>query len=90
MGQMKFGLAYIDSIYLHDTPNKGLFAGADRNLSNGCVRLEDAPRFARWLLGSEPLTGSAAPEQHVALPRGVPITITYLGSHAQMQLAGLQ
>lgn len=90
MGQMKFSLAYIDNIYLHDTPNKDLFVGTDRNLSNGCVRLEDAPRFARWLLGSEPLPGSAAPEQHVALPRGVPITIAYLGSQAQMQLAGLQ
>ena len=51
--QIKFGLAAGTGIYLHDTPNKELFAKAERNLSNGCVRLEDAPRFARWLLGDE-------------------------------------
>jgi murein L,D-transpeptidase YcbB/YkuD len=90
MGQMKFYLADDDGIYLHDTPKKELFAQADRNISNGCVRLEDAPRFARWLLGREPQPGSAAPEQHVAIPGAVPITIAYLDARAQMQLAGLQ
>ena len=53
MGQLKFNLANADGIYLHDTPKKELFAQDQRNLSNGCVRLEDAPRFARWLLGNE-------------------------------------
>jgi L,D-transpeptidase YcbB len=90
MGQMKFYLADDDGIYLHDTPKKELFAQADRNLSNGCVRLEDAPRFARWLLGKDPLPGSAAPEQHVEIPGAVPITIAYLDARAQMQVAGLQ
>ena len=90
MGQMKFNLANADGIYLHDTPKKELFAQAERNLSNGCVRLEDAPRFARWLLGNDPPLGSAPPEQHVPVPDAVPITIAYLDSRAQMQLAGLQ
>jgi murein L,D-transpeptidase YcbB/YkuD len=91
MGQMKFDLANAGGIYLHDTPKKELFAQAERNLSNGCVRLEDAPRLARWLLGNDPPPpGSAAPEQHVALPRSVPITITYLDTPALLQLAGLQ
>lgn len=90
MGQLKFDLPDGDGIYLHDTPRKELFAKDDRKLSNGCVRLEDAPRLARWLLGRDLQLGHAAPEQHVALPRGVPITISYLGARAQMQLAGLQ
>ena len=91
MGQLKFNLANADGIYLHDTPKKELFAQADRALSNGCVRLEDAPRFARWLLGSDPPLGLAVPEQQVPLPTGgVPVTIAYLNSNAQMQLAGLQ
>jgi len=42
------------------------------------VRLEDAPRLARWLLGSDPRSAGASPEQHVRLPKGVPIYITYL------------
>jgi L,D-transpeptidase YcbB len=90
MGQMKFSLAYSDGIYLHDTPNKDLFSKSDRNISNGCVRLEDAPKFARWLLGDDPRPDSAAPEQQVALPTAVPVTIAYLDWRAQMQLAGLQ
>lgn len=90
MGQMKFSLENANGIYLHDTPNKDLFAKTERNLSNGCVRLEDAPRFARWLLGEDPPLASSPPNRHVRIPAAVPIAITYLDSRAQMQFAGLQ
>jgi len=91
MGQMKFNLANAAGIYLHDTPHKELFAKDERNLSNGCVRLEDAPRFAHWLLGQDPPLRGATPDEHVAIPTGgVPVTIAYLDPRAQMQLAGLQ
>ena len=87
MGQMKFAFANDDGIFLHDTPRKELFDEAQRMLSAGCVRLEDAPRFARWLLGRDPAMDSAEPERHVALPRPVPILIAALDSTTQMQLA---
>jgi len=91
MGQMKFNLANVDGIFLHDTPNKEPFAKDERNLSNGCVRLEDAPRFARWLFGHDVPLQTAAAEQKVPLPAGgVPVAIAYLDSRAQTQLAGLQ
>jgi murein L,D-transpeptidase YcbB/YkuD len=90
MGQMKFDLANSSGIYLHDTPKKDLFAKTERSLSNGCVRLEDAPRFARWLLGGDPPPNTVGPDQHVAIPGAMPITIAYLDSRAQMQMAGLQ
>lgn len=77
MGQMKFGLLNGGGIFLHDTPRKELFDEADRNLSSGCVRLEDAPRLARWLLGHDPALASAKPEQVVPLPKPVPVVITY-------------
>jgi murein L,D-transpeptidase YcbB/YkuD len=89
LGQFKFDIPDGDGIYLHDTPKKELFAQDDRNLSHGCVRLEDAPRLARWLLGNDPPTATV-PEQHIALPKPVPITIAYLDARAQMQVAGLQ
>lgn len=89
MGQMKFSLVTGDGIFLHDTPSKELFAKTERNLSNGCIRLEDAPRLARWLLGRDPDLESAAPEQHVPLPSAVPIIIAYLGAQAQVQLASV-
>jgi murein L,D-transpeptidase YcbB/YkuD len=78
MGQVKFSFPNGEGIYLHDTPDKALFDEAQRTLSNGCVRLEDAPRLARWLMGSDPRAAGDSPEQHVRLPQGVPIYITYL------------
>ena len=81
MGHIKFGFANSSGVYLHDTPKKELFAGGDRDLSNGCVRLEDADRLGRWLLGRDPTTDSAAPEQQVLLPKPVPVYVTYLTAH---------
>jgi murein L,D-transpeptidase YcbB/YkuD len=89
LGRFKFDIPYSDGIYLHDTPKKELFAQDQRALSHGCVRLEDAQRLAQWLLGREPPAASV-PEQQVALPRPVPITIAYRKPGAQTQLAGLQ
>ena len=89
LGQFKFDLPDSDGIYLHDTPKKELFAQEDRNLSHGCVRLEDAPRLARWLLGKDPPV-AAAPEEHVLLPKPVPIRISYLDSRSQSLLASLR
>ena len=78
MGRMKFMLPNDLGIYLHDTPDKQLFAEADRRFSSGCVRVEDAPRLARWLFGKVPTTRSRAPEQRVNLREPVPVYITYL------------
>ncbi|MES2001374.1 MAG: L,D-transpeptidase family protein [Pseudomonadota bacterium] len=78
MGKMKFGFPNASDIFLHDSPNKDLFAQDDRSLSHGCIRLSDAPRLARWLLGRDPTTEDQKPEQHVLLPTPVPIYVTYL------------
>ena len=89
LGHFKFDLPNGDGIYLHDTPRKELFAQDKRDLSHGCVRLEDAPRLARWLLGKEP-PAAAAPEENILLPRPVPITISYLDPGSQTQIAMLR
>jgi murein L,D-transpeptidase YcbB/YkuD len=78
MGKLKFNFANPEGIYLHDTPNKALFAQSNRALSNGCIRLEDAKRLGRWLMGREPVAPSSAAEQHVTLPAGIPVYVTYL------------
>lgn len=79
MGAMKFMLPNRLGIYLHDFPDKSLFARSDRRISSGCVRLEDAPRLARFLFaGKPPRPAGPAPEQSVDLPRPVPVYITYL------------
>jgi L,D-transpeptidase YcbB len=88
LGHFKFDLPNSDGIYLHDTPKKELFAQEQRALSHGCVRLEDAQRLARWLLGKDP-PAAAAPEDNILLPKPVPITISYLDQQAQLRLASL-
>jgi murein L,D-transpeptidase YcbB/YkuD len=79
MGRMKFMFPNAAGIWLHDTPEKEKIEDAARLESNGCVRLEDAARFARWLFnGRPPSPKGARPEQKVDLPQLVPIYITYL------------
>ena len=78
MGAIKFGFANDHGIYLHDTPAKKLFAKAKRAYSLGCVRVEDAPRLARWLFGQDPPPITDLPEQHVRLGSPVPIYLTHL------------
>jgi L,D-transpeptidase YcbB len=79
MGKMKFMFPNSEGIWLHDTPEKEKIEDAARLESNGCVRLEDAPRFSRWLFnGRPPKTQGARPEQKVDLPQLVPLYITYL------------
>ena len=78
MGKIKFPFPNDIGVYLHDTDHLELMALNDRHLSNGCIRLEDAQRLGRWLMGTQPTTTSLAPEQQVALPRGVPVYLTYI------------
>ena len=84
MGRVKFGFPNAYDIYLHDTPNKELFAQDDRDRQ---PRLHSA-----WRMRSGSRTGcsgatrrraSKAPEQNVTLPTPVPIYITYLTAQAQ-------
>jgi len=79
MGKMKFMFPNAQGIWLHDTPEKEKIEDAARLQSNGCVRLEDAARFSRWLFnGHPPSAKGARPEQKVNLPAPVPLYITYL------------
>jgi murein L,D-transpeptidase YcbB/YkuD len=78
MGRVKFMFPNKLGIYLHDTPQKTLLKEDSRMFSAGCVRLEDAPRLARWLFGKPVPMGSGKPERRVDLPDPVPVYITYL------------
>jgi L,D-transpeptidase YcbB len=78
MGDIKFMMRNDFGIYLHDTPNKELFAAADRWKSNGCVRVEDARRLARWISRDIVATQPKGPGEILALEDPVPVYITYL------------
>ncbi|EEP96673.1 Peptidoglycan-binding domain 1 protein [Yersinia aldovae ATCC 35236] len=50
LGRFKFNMPSSDAIYLHDTPNHGLFQKDIRALSSGCVRVNKASDLANMLL----------------------------------------
>jgi L,D-transpeptidase YcbB len=54
LGRVKFIFPNEHSVYLHDTPAAGLFARARRDLSHGCIRVEDAAGLAAWVLRDRP------------------------------------
>jgi murein L,D-transpeptidase YcbB/YkuD len=78
MGDVKFEFPNPEGIYLHDTPLKQYMKQNVRQLSNGCVRLEDAMRFGQWLTGAPLPVAGATPEQKIVLAEPVPIFITYM------------
>jgi len=78
MGRVKFEFPNPQGIYLHDTPEKALMRKDERTASSGCVRLEDAQRLGRWLMGKPLPRKVAEPEKRMNLPQLVPVYITYL------------
>ena len=83
MGEMKFNMPNDFGIYLHDVPDfeHDLFKKDDRWISNGCIRVEDAHRLAKWLFGDVPHP-SGTPEENVDIPDPVPVYVTYLTAEA--------
>jgi murein L,D-transpeptidase YcbB/YkuD len=79
MGMMKFMLPNYFGIYLHDSPEKEHFTKNELWISNGCVRVEDYKRLAKWLFdGSVPKGNNPKVEQEVDLPKPIPVYMTYL------------
>lgn len=79
LGKMKLDMPNEHAIFLHDTPNRGLFASSQRALSHGCVRTERATELAMTMAI---LGAGLAPEQGVAIVNSgkytrVPMTRTF-------------
>jgi len=81
LGRVKFMFPNEFNIYLHDTNARHLFAQTDRNLSHGCIRVEDPVWLASFVLGepeSEIRRRMASPEtENVQVPRKIPVHILY-------------
>jgi murein L,D-transpeptidase YcbB/YkuD len=82
MGDIKFMMPNDLGIYLHDTHDRTVFTKANRWISNGCVRVEDAQRLAAWLFGAAPPTGDPTVERRVEMAEPVPVFLTYLTAAA--------
>lgn len=88
LGQMKLVMPNPYSVYLHDTPNKTLFAEPVRTFSHGCIRVGGAIDLDKTLLES-----AVTPEQidaildsrkttRLSLPRAIPVYIAYFTAEA--------
>ncbi|MDP9423912.1 MAG: L,D-transpeptidase family protein [Pseudomonadota bacterium] len=83
LGQVKFDMENNQSIYLHDTPAKTLFAEVERHRSHGCVRVEGAVDFAMQLASENGVLPdlqeglASGDETFVKLKRAIPVRLLY-------------
>ena len=84
LGRIKFMFPNDFSVYLHDTPSRGLFAAGHRAFSHGCMRVEDPFALAEAVLGPgsgwseervKRLIGGS--ERYINLSKPLPIHIEY-------------
>jgi len=54
LGRIKFMFPNKFDVYLHDTPERGLFSRAARDFSSGCIRVEKPLELAEYLLRDDP------------------------------------
>ncbi|HBC53882.1 MAG TPA: peptidoglycan-binding protein [Alphaproteobacteria bacterium] len=54
LGGVRFTLTNDFGIYLHDTPDRGLFSRNKRDFSSGCVRVQEAEQLALFALHGDP------------------------------------
>jgi murein L,D-transpeptidase YcbB/YkuD len=91
LGVVKFLFPNRHAVYLHDTPNKGLFNERVRMFSHGCMRVRNPVRLAEILLGEDngwdkskvdDLIENGPEEDEVALTQPIPVHVTYFTAWA--------
>jgi murein L,D-transpeptidase YcbB/YkuD len=80
LGRLKIMFPNSHDIYMHDTPQKSLFARDSRAFSHGCVRLEDPGAMAAAVLGISSEEVAAEINKGRNMRRNVPSKIpVYVG-----------
>jgi murein L,D-transpeptidase YcbB/YkuD len=85
LGAVKFVLPNTMDIYLHSTPAQQLFGETRRDFSHGCIRVEDPPALAAFVLRDQPAwtaerirEAMASGKQSTALlTRPLPVVLFY-------------
>jgi L,D-transpeptidase YcbB len=85
LGRIRFNFPNKFLVYQHDTPDKYLFAKAERAYSHGCMRVQNPDQYASVLLGIQgenytpekirSMYGSS--EIDLKFPTPIPVNITY-------------
>ena len=74
LGVVKFRFPNRHDVYMHDTPEKHLFAQSNRAFSHGCIRVQNPMRLAEVLLAHD--KGWSAERVQSMLGRTGPIDVT--------------
>jgi len=85
LGLIAFMFSNSYNVYMHDTPERELFANSRRDFSHGCIRLENAFDLAEWVLRGNPgwtpdrirAALNDAATQQVDLVHPIPVGIVY-------------
>ena len=85
LGQVMLDSPNDFDVYLHDTPGKALFANDNREMSNGCVRVQQILPLAALVLADDKEVGmdrlkktiASGRTQHLALDQPMPLYMVY-------------
>ena len=87
LGLVKFMFPNQFNVYLHDTNAHYLFDRTRRDFSHGCVRVQDPPKLAEWLLRDnskwdadtiqQTMNDDQVINKTVSLPHQIPIVLFY-------------
>jgi murein L,D-transpeptidase YcbB/YkuD len=85
LGLVKFIFPNSDAVYMHDTPARQVFSRSRRDVSHGCIRVEDPMALAEWALADLPgwsrerirAAANGAPNQRVDLPEPIQVVLFY-------------
>ncbi len=95
LGSVKFMFPNTYLVYLHDTPKTELFSRSRRDFSYGCIRVQDPPALAAWVLRSKPewtperIQASMNGEKSVQVNLSSPIPVLILYATARVDEDGL-
>jgi len=54
LGVVRININNPYGVYMHDTPEKGIFGDDDRFVSSGCIRVQNVRDYVAWLLRDTP------------------------------------
>jgi len=86
LGLAKFIFPNDDNVYMHGTPATQLFSRSRRDFSHGCIRLEDPPKMAVWVLRDpvkwplkevQTAMNEGKDSRRVSLTKPLPVVIYY-------------
>jgi murein L,D-transpeptidase YcbB/YkuD len=76
MASVKINFHNPHAVYMHDTPQQGLFGQIERFHSSGCVRVQNVRDLVTWILKDTPGWGRQQIEQVVATGANTPVEVT--------------